>query len=85
MAAVFITFVPMSVVLNLFQLAAHLVTNNNLTRHLQSVSQILQANFPDGGSVLGWSQFTLLPQLNLKTILGLKVVKINSKLSNLLC
>jgi len=43
-----------------------------------------QAKFPDGGSILGSSQFTLLPQLPLKMMLGLKVVKIDSKISNLL-
>jgi len=44
-----------------------------------------QAKFPDGGSVLGLSQFLKLPQLSLKMMLGLKVVKIDSKISNLLC
>jgi hypothetical protein len=46
--------------------------------------RIGQAKFPDGGSVLGLSQFSMLPQLPLKMKLGLKVVKINSKISNLL-
>jgi len=41
-----------------------------------------QAKFPDGGSVLGSSQFSILPQLPLKTMLGLKVVKIDSKIRN---
>jgi len=31
-----------------------------------------QAKFHDGGSVLGSSQFSVLPQLPLKTMLGLK-------------
>jgi hypothetical protein len=44
-----------------------------------------QAKFPDGGSVLGSSQFSILPQLPLKTMLSLKGVKIDSKISNLLC
>jgi len=44
-----------------------------------------QAKFADGGSVLGSSQFTLLPQLPSKMMLSLKVVKIVSKTSNLLC
>jgi len=44
-----------------------------------------QAKFPEGGSVLSSSQFSILPQLPLKTMLGLKVVKIDSKVSNLLC
>jgi len=38
-----------------------------------------QAKFPDGGSVLGWSQFSVLPQLPPKTMLSLKEVKIDSK------
>jgi len=41
-----------------------------------------QAKCPDGGSVLGSSQFSILSLLLLKTMLGLKVVKINSKISN---
>jgi len=43
-----------------------------------------QAKFPDGGLVLGLSQFSILPQLLAasKTMLGLKVVKIDSKISN---
>jgi hypothetical protein len=44
-----------------------------------------QAKFPDGGSVLGSSQFTQLPQLPLKTTLNLKVVKINPKIIISLC
>jgi len=38
-----------------------------------------QVKFPDGGLVLGLSQFSILPQLSLKTMLGLKVVKIDLK------
>jgi len=38
-----------------------------------------QAKLAYGGSVLGSSQFTLLPQLPLKTTLDLKVVKTDSK------
>jgi len=40
-----------------------------------------QAKFPNGALVLGLSQFSILP---LKMILGLKVVKIDSKIGNLL-
>jgi hypothetical protein len=40
-----------------------------------------QAKFAYGGSILGSSQYTLLLQLPLKTMLDLKVVKINSKIS----
>jgi hypothetical protein len=36
-----------------------------------------QAKFSDGGSVLGSSQFSVLPQLPPKTMLSLKEVKIN--------
>jgi len=43
-----------------------------------------QAKFPNGGSVLDSSQFSILLQLPPKTMLGLKVVKIDSKVSNLL-
>ncbi len=46
--------------------------------------RIEQAKFAYGGLILGSSQFTLLRQLPLKTILSLKVVKIDSKISNLL-
>jgi len=44
-----------------------------------------QATFPDGGLVLGLSKFSVLPQLPPKTMLSLKEVKINSKISNSLC
>jgi len=43
-----------------------------------------QAKFAYGGSVLGSSQFVLLPQLPLKMMLDLKVVKIDSKIIILL-
>jgi len=42
--------------------------------------RFVQAKFAYGGSVLGSSQFTLLPHLPLKTMLNLKVVKSNSKI-----
>ncbi len=41
-----------------------------------------QAKIAYGNSILGLSQFTLLPQLSSKMMLGLKVVKIDSKISN---
>jgi hypothetical protein len=44
-----------------------------------------QAKFSDGGSVLGSSQFSVLPQLPAKMMLNSKEVKINSKISNSLC
>jgi len=40
------------------------------------------AKFAYGGSILGSSQFTLLPQLPPKTMLDLKVVKIDLKIIN---
>ncbi len=47
---------------------------------VQRVSGFGQAKFAYGGLVLGSSQFALLPQLPLKTMLGIKVVKIDSKI-----
>jgi hypothetical protein len=44
-----------------------------------------QAKFAYDGSILGSSQFTLLPQLPFRMMLSLKVVKIGSKISNSLC
>jgi len=41
-----------------------------------------QAKFHDGGSVLSSSQFLLLPQLTLKMMLNLKVVKFDGKISS---
>jgi len=41
-----------------------------------------QAKFPDGVSVLGSSQFSILPQLPRKTMLGLKVFKNQNRLKN---
>jgi len=38
-----------------------------------------QAKFLEGGSVLDSCQFSILPHLPLKTMRGLKVVKIDSK------
>jgi len=39
--------------------------------------KIGQAKFPDGGLVLGSSQFSILPKLPFKILLDSKVVKIN--------
>jgi hypothetical protein len=39
-----------------------------------------QAKFPEGGLFLGSSQFSILPQQTLKTLLNSKVVKIDSKI-----
>jgi len=44
-----------------------------------------QAQFPDGGSVLGSSQFSILPQLPPKIMLDSKVVKIDRKIIISLC
>jgi hypothetical protein len=38
-----------------------------------------QAKFADGVSVLGLSQFTILPLLTLETMLDIKMVKIDTK------
>jgi hypothetical protein len=40
------------------------------------------AKFSNVGLVLGSSQFSILPQLTLKTMLGFKVVKIDLNISN---
>ncbi len=39
-----------------------------------------QAKFPDGGSILGSSQFSILPQLPPKILFDSKVVKIDPKI-----
>jgi len=44
-----------------------------------------QANYPDGGSALGSSQFSKLPQMPPKIMLDSKVVKINPKKIISLC
>jgi len=41
-----------------------------------------QAKFAFSGLILGSSQFTILPQMPLKMMLSLKVVKIDLKISN---
>jgi len=41
-----------------------------------------QAKFPNGGSALGSSQFSILPQLHQKMMLASKGIKIDSKISN---
>jgi len=41
-----------------------------------------QVKFPNGGLILGSSQFSVLSQLPPKTMLGLKEAKIDSKISN---
>jgi len=42
--------------------------------------QFGQAKFPNGGSVLGSSQISILPLLPLKMMAGLEVDKIDSKI-----
>jgi len=54
-------------------------------RVLQNVSGFGQAKCPDGGSVLDSSQFSVLPQVPPNKMLGLKEIKIDSKISNSLC
>jgi len=44
-----------------------------------------QSEFPDGGLVLGSSQFSVLPQLPSKILLDSKVVKMDPKVIILLC
>jgi len=44
-----------------------------------------QAKFPDGGSILGSSQFSILHQLPSKILLDLKLVLIDSKIITSLC
>jgi hypothetical protein len=39
-----------------------------------------QAKFPNGGSILGSNQFSILPQLPPKILLDSKVVKIDPKI-----
>jgi len=56
-----------------------------LCRLYRAFHRFGQAKLPYGGSVLGSSQILILPQLPLKMILGLKVVKIDSKIKNSLC
>jgi len=51
--------------------------------YYRAFHQFGQAKFPDGGSILGSRQFSILPQQPLKMMLGLKVVKIDWKISNL--
>jgi hypothetical protein len=70
---------------NLYKNTAEIVTNN--TFFFEVIDYRLfhgfgQAKFTYGGSILGSSQFTLLPPLPLKMMLSLKLVKIDSKISN---
>jgi len=56
----------------------------SLKRNCRVFHGFWQTKFAYDGSILGSSQFTLLPQLPLKTMLSLKVVKIDCKISNLI-
>ncbi len=56
------------------------LTPKFLLNYYRSFHRFGQAKFAYGCSISGSSQFTLLPQLPLKTILDLKVVKIDSKI-----
>ncbi len=47
--------------------------------------RFVQPKYPDGGSILSSSQFTLLPELASKILLDLKEVKIDSKIIIFLC
>jgi len=59
----------------------HQLTKNSFNRY-RVFHGFGQAKFADGGLILDPSQFTLLLKLPLKTMLSLKVVKIESKISN---
>jgi len=50
--------------------------------HTERFLDFGQAKFPDGGLVLGSSQFSILPHLPLWMMPSLKVVKIDLKISN---
>ncbi len=56
-----------------------------LTRCYRVFHGFGQVKFADSGSILGSSQFSLLPHLPQKTMVSLKVVKIDSKIIILLC
>jgi len=47
---------------------------------IQSFHRFGQAKFPYGGSILGSSQFSILPQLPPKIVLNSKVVKVDQKI-----
>jgi len=73
----------------LFSLSYHAMLSQSHIYSLTSESyrafhRFGQARFLVGGYVLGSSQFSVLPQLSPKTMLGLKEIKIDSKISNLL-
>jgi len=58
------------------------IINSTCSKRFEDLGQ---AKFAYGCSILGSSQFTLLPQLPLKTmLLSLKVVKIDSKILSFL-
>jgi len=50
------------------------------TLSYRAFHRLRQAKFPNGGLVLGLSQFSILPQLPLKMMLNLKVAQINPKI-----
>jgi len=52
----------------------------NEHRFIERFTDLGKLNLAYCGSMLGLSQFALLPQLPLKTLLNLKVVKIDSKI-----
>jgi len=63
----------------------HSTHKHNVSKYNKAYHGFGHAKFPDSGSVLGLSLFSILPHLPLKMMVGLKVVKINSKISNSLC
>ncbi len=60
----------------------YLPTKGLYTEHFTDLGKLKLLTY--GGSILGSSQFTLLPQLPLKMTLNLKVVKIDSEIFTLL-
>jgi len=56
-----------------------------LTKSYRAFHGFWQAKFPNGGSVLGLSQFSILPQLHPKILLNPKVVKIDPDVIISLC
>jgi len=59
----------------------HLNLDKKVRRHTERFTDLhVQAKFPDSGSILGSSQFSILTQLPPKTLFHLKVVKIDPKI-----
>ncbi len=59
-------------------------SSHSMVLYYKAFHRLKQYKFPDGGSVLGSSQFSILPQLPPNILLNSKVVKINPKIIILL-